>query len=289
MNEKNDRGIEITGYNDYVSYLADLVAWKRGHGAFSFRNFCRKSGFRSPTYLKWVLDGVRPISPKSAHKFAAGLSLDRHEMEYFLLMVRYQSASDPGTKRSTYEEMLKRRQRHAGPLTKDAYEYLSHWYYVAIRELVATPDFREDPRWIRERLGGDLTLWEVKGALETLERLKLISRDTKGRLRQTTRDLLTENEVSSLAAYNYHAEMLEIAQRVLATSSAKVRDFQSLVALIDDETFRKLKGEVEKFQNRIINYLGEKERVNGKKRTARELYAVNIQLLPLVPNRREEL
>lgn len=288
MNEKNDRGIEITGYNDYVSYLTDLVAWKRGHGAFSFRNFCRKSGFRSPTYLKWVLDGVRPISPKSAHKFAAGLALDRHETEYFLLMVRYQSASDPGTKRSTYEEMLKRRQRHAGPLTKDAYEYLSHWYYVAIRELVATDDFREDPRWIRERLGGDLTLWEVKGALETLERLKLVSRDAKRRLRQTTRDLLTENEVSSLAAYNYHAEMLEIAQRVLATSSAKVRDFQSLVALIDGETFRELKREVEKFQNRIINYLGEKERVNGKKRTARELYAVNIQLLPLVPNKREE-
>lgn len=281
--------IEITDYTDYQPYLTDLVRFKRQEGTFSFRIFCRKSGFGSPTYLKWVMDGVRPISPRSAHKFASGLSLDKQETHYFTLMVNYKETIDLQTKRSYYEQMLVWRQRRAGPLTKDAYEYLSHWYYVAIRELVALSDFKDDPRWIREKLGDNLTLWEIKNGFETLVRLKLICRNAKGNWQQTTRNLLTEYEVRSLAAYNYHTEILELAQKVLKTESSKVRDYQSMVALIDMETLGELKTKIQGFQKSIVDYLQERERMNGNKRILKELYALNMQLLPLVTNKREGL
>lgn len=284
-NRKNNR-IEITNYTDYVPYITDLIKYKRDVSGFSYRVFCRKSGFKSPTYLKWVIDGTRPIALKSVHKFIAGLSLDKREAQYFTLMVNYKEARDSDTKRFYYEQMLAWQQRRIGALTKDAYEYLSHWYYIAIRELIASPEFKDDPRWIRDRLGGSLTLWDIKNGLETLERLKLIKRDGKGRWQQTAKDLRTEEEVTSLAAYSYHAEMLDLAQQVLAKRSAEERDYQSLVALIDKETYGKLKVKIARFQQDLVDFLHQQEQLKNKERLTQELYALNVQLLPLSVRRK---
>jgi len=87
--EKAIKKIEITNYTDYVPYISDLIEYKREFLGYSYRVFCRKSGFKSPTYLKWVIDGVRPISLKSVHKYIAGLSLDKREAQYFALLVNY--------------------------------------------------------------------------------------------------------------------------------------------------------------------------------------------------------
>lgn len=281
--------IAITDYTDYVPYIRDLVGQKRQAGGFSYRIFCQKSGFRSSAYLKWVIDQVRPISLKSAHKFAAGLSLDKQESQYFYLMVNYKEAVDPATKGSCYEQMLSLRQKRAGSFSKDAYEYLSHWYYVAIRELVASPDFHDDPRWLQKKLGGSLTLWEIKNGFETLSRLGLISRGKNGKWEQTARDLLTEQEIKSLAAYNYHGEMLALAEKALAHQPAKVRDYQSLVARLDSVSVAELKKIIDQFQQSVIDYLQGREKTGNGAHSSQELYAFNMQLFPLVTPKKEDV
>lgn len=284
MATKKEKGrIEIVKYTDYVPYIADLIQYKREVGRFSFRAFCRKSGFKSPTYLKWVIEGVRPIALRSVHKFIAGLSLDKREAQYFTMMVNYKETKDPQMKRFYYEQMLAWQKRHIGTLPKDAYEYLSHWYYIAIRELIASNDFKNDPRWIRDRLGGNLTLWDIKNGLGTLERLKLIKRDSKGRWQQTSKDLHTEATVKSLAAYSYHTEMLDLAEQALTKRKANERNYQSLVALIGEKTHGELRTKILQFQKDLVDYLQQEERKNikGGKCAPQELYAVNIQMLPL--------
>ncbi len=287
--EINKKRIEIADYTDYVPYISDLVDQKRKDGGFSYRIFCRKSGFHSPTYLKWVMDGVRPISPRSAGKFAIGLSLDKQEVQYFTFMVNYKEADDSESKRFYYEQMLAMRQRRAGSVVKDAYEYLSHWYFVAIRELVGASDFQDDPRWIRERLGSDLTLWEIKNGLDTLERLNLIIRDSEGHWKQTDHDLMTDHEVQSIAAYNYHHEMLELAQRVLSTTSPETRDYQSIVALVDHQTLEQFKSRIQEFQKGVIEYLQERERAQGRTPLSQELFVLNLQLFPVVARKKEDV
>ncbi len=287
--KKEQKKIEITEYTDYVDYIADLVVHKRATSSFSYRVFCRKSGFKSPNYLKWVIEKVRPISLKSVHKFIAGLSLDKREAQYFMLMVNYKEAKDPQTKRFYYEQMLTWQQRSLGDLSTDAYEYLSHWYYLAIRELVASKDFKDDPSWIRERLGGNLTLWDIKNGLETLERLNLIKKDAKGKWQQTTKDIHTEAEIRSLAAYSYHVEMLDLAEQSLTKRSAEERNFQSLVALIDKNTYANLKTKIQDFQKDLIAYLQQEEQkqIKNKQGAQQELYALNVHMLPLTKKRKK--
>ncbi|MBU0505743.1 TIGR02147 family protein, partial [bacterium] len=94
LNQENIKHIEITDYNDYVAFIRDLVEYKKETSAFSFRIFCQKSGFRSPSYLKWVIEGTRPISLRSVHKFIQGLGLTKREAKYFLIMVNYKEAKD---------------------------------------------------------------------------------------------------------------------------------------------------------------------------------------------------
>lgn len=280
--------IDITEYLDYVSYISDLVNQKRKTGQFSFRQFCKKSGFKSPTYLKWVLDEVRPISPKSVDRFAEGLDLSKRETHYLQLMVNYRESKEPETKRFFFEELLKRREKSDdSTFLRERYEYLSHWYYITIRELIEHPEFDEDPQWIQKKLCGQVSLWEVKHAFKTLEQLKLIIRDDLGRWHQNNAELHTGKEVESMAAYNYHREVLGLSQEVLMNTPHEIREVSSLVSLMDRETFIQIKGKIQEFQDQII------ELIRGRlpemdKSLRRELFMLNMQLMPFSKFKKED-
>jgi uncharacterized protein (TIGR02147 family) len=275
---------DIVKYTDYVPYINDLVKHMRKTGHFSFRSFCKKSGFKSPTYLKWVMDEVRPISTKSVDRFADGLELGKREARYLQLLVNYKEAKDPNKKKVYFEEILTRQERNNKdqPYVKERYQYLSHWYYVTIRELVAHPDFNDDPHWIQKKLGNTVTIWEVKNAMKTLERLGLISKDEAGKWHQQDQELNMGVEVESMAAFNYHSEVLKISRDILMQTSHEVRDFSSVVSLIDKDTFHALRQKMRDFQDEVINFLSEKEKLQSEQssKVMRELYMLNMQLLP---------
>lgn len=275
--------IEITQYTDYVPYLKEVVTQKRTAGTFSFRRFCQKSGFRSPTYLKWVLDEKRPISPKSAHKFAEGLGLGKKEAHYLQLLVHYKHAREPRTRSFFFQELLKwKEKRPWEAVVKDQYEYLSHWYYVTLRELAGLPDFQEDPQWIQKRLFGTVGAWEIRDALKTLERLGLVYRDEEGRLRQKATELHTGREVESVAAYHYHKGLFEISGEILNATSHEVREVFSLVSPLDPEIFRELKSKMNRFQDEVVVFLREAEKARASSETGkRQVYMMNMQLMPL--------
>ncbi|OGQ06978.1 MAG: hypothetical protein A3G32_07215 [Deltaproteobacteria bacterium RIFCSPLOWO2_12_FULL_40_28] len=275
------QSILITQYQDYVPYLKDLVTFKKKEEGFTFRSFCKKSGFKSPTYLKWVLDEVRPVSPKSAGRFAKGLGLGKREQRYFELLVHYKDSPEPGKKKFFFEELLRYQEDEQKPVVQDRYEYLSHWYYVTIRELVAHPNFKEDPEWIRQKLYGSVSLWEVKHAMHTLQRLGLIVRDNLGRWSQNDAELHTGKEVESLAAYNYHFESLGLSREVLQHTSHRMREYSSLVALLDHESFLELKQKMLFFQTSLVADLRRKMKMGMGQGVPLEVFMLNMQLFPV--------
>lgn len=273
--------LEITKYIDYVPYLREIVMQKRETRAFSFRRFCQKSGFRSPTYLKWILDEKRPISPKSAHKFAIGLGLGKRETHYLQLLVHYKHAREPRTKAFFFQEILKWKEKKPWEsIVKDQYEYLSHWYYVTMRELIGLPDFQENPHWIQKKLFGTVGAWEIKEALKTLERLELVYRNKQGQLKQKATELHTGHEVESIAAYNYHKGIFDLLTPILNETSHEMREVFSLVNPVDHKTFQELKSMMYRFQNEIITFLRECEKKNPPS-AKKEIYMMNMQLMPL--------
>jgi uncharacterized protein (TIGR02147 family) len=276
---ENTNKIEITQYTDYILFINDWVAAKKQAGDFSFRSFSKNSGFKSPSYLKLVMNGTRAISPKSIHKFALGLGLNKNQSQYFELLVNYKTANDERSKRIYLEQILALQKNKSGN-EKEEYEFLSKWYHVAIRELIAHPDCNSDVQWLRRVLVSDLSLWEIKAALKTLLKLGLL-KEENDKFTQSSADLHTDKEVQNIAAYNYHSEVLTLSQNILATTPSDQREVSSTVSLVTKETFLKLKTKMREFQNEIVQELSNASNlVQEHTDTNEELYMLNMQLLP---------
>ena len=107
----------------------------------------------SPNFLKLVIDGKRNLTPNSAERFAVALGLNEQESSFFQELVGFNQASTASQKNLHYQRIGKfRKHRAITKLERNTFEYLSHWYYPVIRELVACKGFQEDPEWIAKRL-----------------------------------------------------------------------------------------------------------------------------------------
>lgn len=101
-------------------------------------------------------------------------------------------------------------------------EYLHDiWYHVALLDLVTCADFREDLKWIAQRLG--LTESQVKSALHYLEFKGYLQREN-GRLVKSESKIRFPTSRSHPTIRNYHTLMAKKAIREL--EKAKQEDFE---------------------------------------------------------------
>ena len=89
----------------------------------------------------------------------------------FLEQLVILGTSDSHEARVDALERMKRFQAYQknNPRETETYEYLTHWYYVAIRETAAAwPGFNLDPEWIQAQLAAPVSLKEIKDAVSFL-------------------------------------------------------------------------------------------------------------------------
>src|SRR3989338_3815356 len=87
MNTKLEKPVifEYDNYREYLRGLYDHLKVARGH--FSYRYFSRMAGFRSPNFLKLVIDGDRNLSGESIEKFIKALKIQNKEAIFFRNLV----------------------------------------------------------------------------------------------------------------------------------------------------------------------------------------------------------
>jgi len=266
----------IYEYIDYREFLRDWCAHAKAKGkGFSYRNFARQAGLSSSGFLKMVIDGERNLAPETIARFAKVIKLRSGEARFFEQLVMFNQAKTNDEKNHYYSKIAQnRRFKKAHHLTRDRFEYLGKWYYAAVREMVTLPDFREDPAWIARKLKPSITKSEAQSALDTLIRLGLVERGGDGKLVTKENGVRTEDEVISLAAANYHREMIKRAHEALSLCKAKDRNISSLTVAMSKDGFKKLKQRIHEFRKEIIAMLEEE----GE---AEDVYQVNFQLFGL--------
>lgn len=266
----------IFKYLDYRKYLQDIYKEKKETTThFSFRYFAKVAGFKSTNYLKLIMDGHRNLSQEGIRKFCKGLKLKKDEQEFFENLV-HMNQSGTDEERNYYYQRLASSKKYtaATNLEKEQYEYYSKWYNVAIRELVVLPDFKDDPKWIAEKLGNNITSREAAQSIKLLIKLKLLERDANGKLRQVDSSLTTGPEVKSLAVANFHREMLKKAGASIERTSHKHRDISSLTIPVSKETLEKVKKKLQEFRKELHGFIAEQEDYDT-------VYQFNFQLFNL--------
>jgi len=263
-------------YDNYRSYLADTYSYmKTNHNYFSYRYFSRAAGFQSPNFLKLVIDGKRNLTTDSLSKFSKGLKLNKEEYQFFGNLVKFNQA-DKSEKKSHYaKELFKSKAfRRIYPLKSAESDYYSKWYFIPVRELVASDYFQDDANWIAKQLQPEITPAQASRALHELEALGLIQPDENGRLRQSESAVHSGNEVLSTLISQYHREMLRLAAESMDRFHNLDREISAVTLFLSEENFSKLKEKVQKFRDDLCTEFGSES-------SPEKIYQIGLQVFPL--------
>jgi len=266
--------VDVFRYLDYRAYLAAFYRAKKKRG-FSYRAFSRMAGLGAPNYLQLVINGKRNLGPEMAARFAATCGLTGDAAEYFQQLVEFNQAGSLQERNRCYARLLafgRYRRGHRLEVAHAAYH--STWYLPAVRELVASERFVEDPAWIAHTLWPRIKPSEARQALDTLLEMGLLERDPHGRLRQRDAVVSTGPQTLGMHITNYHAEMMRRAAAAMELVPAAERDISALTFCVGPEGLARLKRRIQAFRRELIEMVeAETDR--------HQIVQLNLQLFPL--------
>lgn len=264
-------------YLDYRGFLKDWFAEKkRANPRFSHRAFVRLTGQRSPSLLVDVIEGRRNLTPTTTAAFCRAMRLSDEASEFFGLLVELDQARRPEDRNRAWERIAAtRRFREAHRVEGEGFRYLSHWYYPAIRELAARPDFTADPDWIARTLRPTITPAQARRALEALLELGMLAPDKAGVPRPAEGSVVTPHQVRGLAVHNYHQGMLGLAQDAISAFRSDERYFSGLTVAVPRAALPILRRELEAVQERLLDLC------DSDPTPAEQIIQVNVHFFPL--------
>ncbi len=267
--------IDVFDYLDYRAFLRDYYLEGKARRGLSYRALSRRIGLKSSNFFKLVLDGSRNLSQETAGRFARASGLEDDARRYFLALVRSAHGRTPEARREAHAQVIGvRRYRRTRSLEAHHAAYHSTWYLPAIRELVVSRSFREDPAWIARTLVPNITPGEAREALETLLLLGLLVRDADGALRQGETLVSTGPETTGRNVAAYHRTMLQLAATSLDRIPATQRDVSSLTLCLGRDGLRRVKDRVQRFRRERLELSATEEQPD-------QVVQLNFQLFPL--------
>lgn len=243
--------------------------------SFSYRVFSKRCSFASPNFLKLVIEGKRNLGADSVLRFAKAMGLEEEEQKFFEDLVGFGQAETAADKAKHFEKVAaSRRFRAARKIDGPLFEYLSHWYYPAIRELASRKDFRAEAGWISKILRPNVPEKEVEKALDVLFRLGLLVKESGGGVSRGDPSLTTGHQVQAVGVVAFHREMLSRASAAIELIPREERDVSALTVCIRAATVTELKQRIQRFRTELL------ERCDADDE-GEVVYQINLQLFPL--------
>lgn len=273
-------GVErIESYSDYRKFLKDFYEdRKRRVPSFSHRQFSRKAGLASPSYLREVIDGKRNLTEASLPQFVQALGLGESDASFFRALVNFNQVVDPQAKRAFLETMRGLRRKVPVSLVPlDRYEYYSRWYLPVLRELAIQRDWGEDWSSLARAVRPRIRKGEAREGIELLEKLGFLRRDG-GRWKQAEPSISSGGEVDSLAIRTGNAEYARLGREAIEAIPPSQRDISTLVLGIPFAALPQFKQELREFKDRLVRLAQDLEKDGDR------VYAMNLQLFPLSQN-----
>ena len=244
--------------------------------------FARLSGQKSPSLLLHVIQGKRSLTPPTIAAFGRAMKLGPEEAAFFAGLVRLDQAATAEERNDAWRRVsASRRFRSARELEGRAFDAISHWYYVAVRELALRSDFVADPKWIARRTRPRITPSQAEAALDCLLALGLLKQEGD-RVVASEATVVTPHEMAGLAARNYHHGMLELALNSMERFAPEARHIGGVTVCISEGLVPKLKEEIAGFQERLLDLC------DGDDAPKDRVYQVELTLFPLTDARAPE-
>ncbi len=270
----------IFEYTEYRLFLKSSYEYLKliQPARFSYRSFAKIAGYRSPNFLKLVIEGKRNLSLKSIENFSRALKLSRDEGRFFKALVQFDQAESPEEQDLYSRKLFRFKQfKSTQPLKEAQFHYYSRWYFIPIREMVASPGFKNDPKWISEQLVPAITEKEAGEAIEELLSLGLLKQTAHGRLIQAHSVINTDDQVSSISIAQFHREMIKKGSEAIERFSSAEREVSSASVGLSEKNAHRIKILIQKFRQELLAIADEPQEID-------RIYQINHQLFPLTKN-----
>lgn len=242
---------KIYEYQSARQYILDsLAARKKVEPGFSIRSFARSMGLKSHTLLIMLLQGKRPLRVKHAEFLSKGLKLNSQERLYLQALIQFESANTEEERDLCKLWMADLNPGYADQRIREIEDMriVSHWVHTAILAFADLESFSGTAEEVTERLGGKVSLHEVRAAIERLLLAGLLIREDSGKLRGTGEIITTKNDKLVPAGRTYQAQTCELAKTALETQPLLSREFFSFSIAIDRAQIPLAKELIRKFR-----------------------------------------
>jgi uncharacterized protein (TIGR02147 family) len=267
----------IFEYMNYREFLRDYYSEKKEqHAFYSYRLFSQKAGFKSPNFLKLVIEGERNLSKDSVFKFAKALNLKKKEADYFENLVFFNQSESLEEKNAYLTKLMRHRAKPgAKKMERGEYSYYSEWYHPVIRDLVGAVNFKDNFKMLGQAVAPSISAAEAEKSVKLLLDLGFIRTDGNGTYWKTSASLTTGPVVRSVAIANYHKAMLQLASESIERFPSSQRDVESLTVSVSEETYRIMMKRASDFLLNELLPLAEADKNNER------VAQVNLQIFPL--------
>ena len=272
---------DIFLFYDYRAYLKALFDYNKAQSRrFSHRYIVTRAGFKSPNVLKNVMDGKRNLTFAAAEQFAKAFKLDGAARKYFLALVQYNQAGTPTEREKFFQELVDMRSReNPARLGEHQYDVFSHWWHLAIREVVSLPDFQFSPDWVADALSPSITPGEAAESLSLLKSLGLIAMNRDRTWTQVEKTIATDARVKSVMVSQFHREMIRLGGESLSRFPGKEREVSGTTLRVAEADLDKIKIWLREFRMKILG-------LASQSAGADQVYQLNFQFFPLVKSKR---
>ena len=263
----------ITEYKDYRAYMQDYYDYRKSHGAFSWREFCKLAGFTSPNFLKLVCTGQSSLSKIKIAPVAKAMGLTGYESEYFKQLVLFGNAETDTAKKAALLEMDRIAREHkVRVVDSDAFQYYESWKYPVIRELAPMMPGAQ-PRKIADECKEYVSAEEVRDILAFLVKAGFLKKDGEKIYSQTEKAVIGSAEAQPIAIRAMHKEMDNMAVRAVDRYNASERYFTGMTIGVNEANYARIVAEIDACAKKIAAITNETENLN-------QVYGLNFQLFP---------
>jgi hypothetical protein len=246
--QKNDQFVELI--------KAEFERRRTRNQAYSLRSFSRDLAVDASNLSK-ILSYQKSPGSRLKKKLGLRLGLGSEELTDWL---------EPKSRGVMKDSVFKSHRL-------EVFEVISGWQHYAILELFRTEKFSAEPRRIAARLG--LTLATCKESLERLEKVGLLGRDKRGRLRLVDDVSSSILDVATSRAHrNQQREILESAIDALDRVPIEHRSQSSITMAIDSRKIEQAKILIKAFRRDLATLLTESA-------TLDEVYQLSVSLYPV--------
>lgn len=268
--------ISVFEYKNYRDYLRAFAEHKKCNDAhWSYGAWARMLGVQSTTAITMVINGQRHPGEKLIQKLVDYFNFEPNESAYFQNLVHLAKNDDQSHLKSILKKELisiaKRKPLKAMDYKK--FEFISNWYFLAIRQLTRLKCFKATPGAIKKALRFEIPEEQVQQALDTMKYLGMVTLNKEGEASASDGVISTGNDIARDAIKIYHQQNLEMASSALTSFKVKEREFTSLTLPIKKSNIPKAKELIRRFIDEFDEIIEDE--------SGDSVYQLNLQFFPV--------